>query len=193
MNWESLATVLIIWLVCQLCALTMLQLGSKFIENNTLLRLGNLAHKQKIKALESYWPLNKIRPALANNNTALCQIILTSLIALKSLLSFVFGALMVFWLPLAAFLVPSIITIHQPGNIELISKVNRIARWQVTSHTLAAAIGAYVFYCWWADGVIEANLVPELLFYSINVLACSFVCAWIAGKLETKLISTLEI
>jgi hypothetical protein len=193
LNWEPLATVLIVWLVCQLCALAMLQLGSNYIENKTLLRLGNLAHKQKMKALQSYWPLNRIRPAMANSNIVLCQIILTSLIALKSLMSFAFGALIVFWLPLAAFLVPSIITIHQPGNIQLIAKVKRIARWQVTSHTLAAAIGAYVFYCWWSDGVIAAKLIVELIFYSIVFMAGSFVCAWKAGKLETALLSEIEI
>ncbi|MGJ8663870.1 MAG: hypothetical protein ACSHWU_09475 [Marinicella sp.] len=193
MIWDSLIHVGGLWMICQLSALAMLQLGSKYIENKTLLHIGNLAHKQKMKALDSYWPLSKIRSALAQNNTTLCQIILTSLIAFKSLMSFVLGALMVIWLPLAAFLVPSIITVHQPGNLALLQKVNRIARWQVSSHTLAAAVGAYFSYYWWINESFMELFIPDLFILSSIFLTCSLVCAWQAGKLETELLTDINI
>lgn len=136
-----LGTFVIAWLITQAGSLLMLEIGARFAHNRLLLRLGQIAHRKKMRALERIWPLTRVRPAAKRGDIATCTVILSSMIAAKSALSFVFGIVMVFWLPLASVIVPSIVAVHDPGDPGLARWVRKVAILQVTSHALAAALG----------------------------------------------------
>ncbi len=129
------------WVLTQAASILMLWLGSLFANHRYLLRLGQIAHRRKLVALDRVWPLTKIRPLLGRRDTAGCASILCSLIFLKSAASMAFGVVVVFWLPFASLLVPSIITVHDPNDPSLLPWVRRLAGLQVTSHAIAAAAG----------------------------------------------------
>ncbi len=157
-----------VWLLTQAACLLMLRLGSQLANHRYLLRLGRLAHQQKMRSLDRVWPLTRIRPALANGDLNTCIVILSVLIVLKSLASLVVGMVMVFWLPLASMLVPSIVTVHNPDDPGLSHWVRKVAALQVTSHILAASLGFTIFWLGpWAGipllEVIGSNIVLIIL------------------------------
>ncbi len=179
------------WLICQSLAVIMLRLGFKHIHHNFLSKVGKLAHQQKMKALVKYWPLNQIIPALHRNKKGLCQLILTVLIALKSLMCFVFGPVMLLWLPLAAYAVPAIISAHRTENKKLTEWVSRISIWQVTSHSLAATAGTLLIFAWWNDNT--DIIVGDMTFIMTMIvfISASIISAFVAGKLEAKMLMYL--
>ena len=145
-----------------------------------------MAHQKKMNSLERMWPLTKIRPAVARKDALVCNIILSTLIIIKSVASCVFGIVMVFWLPLASLLVPSIITIHDPNDAGLQTWIKKVSLLQVTSHSLAAALGFVLFVLGpLADqsltSIILANLTLVLL-----VCFASLIFAIAAGWAETQ-------
>ena len=129
------------WLLTQISSVVMLLAGVRYSNHRYLLNIAKIAHQKKMESLERFWPLTKIRPAVARKDTVACSIILSSLIVFKSAASLVFGILMVFWLPLASFIVPSIIAIHDPDDTSLLPWIKKVSLLQVTSHSLAAALG----------------------------------------------------
>ncbi len=138
---DVLGTFVVAWLITQLGSLMMLEIGTRVAGNRHLMRLGGVAHRQKMMALERVWPLTRIRAAVERGDAVKCTVILSSLIALKSAASFVFGIVMVFWLPIVSVIVPSIVAVHDPNDATLGPWVRRVATLQVTSHALAAALG----------------------------------------------------
>jgi len=129
------------WLLTQIFSVLMLFAGVRYSNHSYLLKIAKIAHHKKMESLERVWPLTKIRPAVARKDAVTCSIILSSLIIFKSVASLVFGILMVFWLPLASFVVPSIIAIHDPDDTSLLPWVKKVSLLQVTSHSLAASLG----------------------------------------------------
>ncbi|WP_223789054.1 hypothetical protein [Marinicella meishanensis] len=182
---------LALWLVCQLLAWLMLRWGSHCINHPLMRRLGHLAHQQKMRALVKIWPLNRLIPALNQHHIRRCQVIITGLIMVKSLLCLVLGVVMIIWLPLAAFVVPAIITEHDPADQHLQTVVHRIAFWQVTSHALAAAMGAVLLLGWWQQNPQIINLDPTVVMTFSWALVGVVFCAWLAGKHETALLQEL--
>ena len=138
---DVLRTFAVAWLATQAGSLLSLQVGARFVDNRHLLRLGALAHRQKLAALDRLWPLTRVRPAVERGQVGTCTVILSSLIAGKSAASLVFGIVMVFWLPIVSAMVPSIVAVHDPDDPSLGPWVRRVAALQVTSHALAAALG----------------------------------------------------
>ena len=129
------------WALTQAASMLMLWLGSQCASHRYLLRLGRIAHRKKLLALDRVWPLTKIRPLVARRDAAGCAVILSSLIVLKSAASLAFGVIVVFWLPFASLLVPSIIAVHDQNDPSLLPWVRRVAVLQITSHAMAAALG----------------------------------------------------
>ncbi len=153
-----------VWLLTQVACLLMLRAGSQLANHRYLLCLGKLAHQQKIRSLDRIWPLTRIRPALADGDLNTCVVILAALIVLKSLACLIVGMVMVFWLPLASMLVPSLVAVHNPDDPGLRRWVQKVAALQVTSHILAAALGFTLFWLGPWSGtplieVVESNVV----------------------------------
>ena len=126
---------------CQVLSMCALFVGARLIGRGVLDRLGRYAHRRKLQALESTWPLTRIRPAVERGDRATVATILGGLIALKSLLGLPLGILLVFWLPPASLLVPSIVAAHDSADPGLARWARHVATLQVTSHALAASVG----------------------------------------------------
>lgn len=131
----------LVLLIVQTACILMLWIGTRIAGNRFLLWIGEIAHKRKLAALDRYWPLTLLRPAIEQGNTKTCVGVLSILIALKSLGCLLLGIVVVFWLPFASLLVPSIVALHNPDDPSLMASVRNVAVLQVTSHSLAAAIG----------------------------------------------------
>ncbi len=181
---SDLRTFVVVWLFTQAASLLMLRIGSRYVGNRYLMRIGALSERQKMAALDRIWPLTRVRPAVERGDMGTCTVILSSLIVLKTAASFVFGIVMVFWLPLVSVMVPAIVAVHDPDDPTLGPWVRRVAGLQVTSHALAAALGFMVVYAGPLNGrplvsVIEANVVLVVL-----VALASAWFAFAAGKVE---------
>ena len=176
----------LVWVLTQVGSLLMLHIGSHLTGQRHLLRLGEIAHRQKLRGLTHTWPLTRIRPAVDRGDTMTCTLILSSLIVLKSVASLAFGIVMVFWLPFASLLVPAIVAVHDSDDATLGPWVRKVATLQVTSHTLAAALGFAIATVGPLDGTsiaaaIEANAA---LFLIVSGLSLDFAVA--AGRLEAS-------
>jgi hypothetical protein len=172
------------WALSQVASLIALWAGSRLAGRSQFLRLGQVAHEKKLRALDRMWPLTRIRPALERDDQLTCTIILTSLILLKSVASMLFGVIMVFWLPLASIVVPSIVAVHDPDNPSLQKRIRRVAALQVTSHALAAALGFAVVAIgpWAGSSILEAVGSNSGLLAVVSAASLGFAIA--AGKAE---------
>ncbi len=186
---ELLKQFLFIFATTEVASILFLYMGTALLDNPMLIKLGEKAHVKKIKALDKMWPLTKIRPALAENNPRAVTAILSALIILKSIMSFFFGILMVVWLPLSSLIVPSIIHLHDPNDPSLQQWVRRVSFFQITSHAVAAALGATFFLEGHIDGSIDfaamVSAMNENMTLVIIVLSASLLFALFAGKVET--------
>ena len=179
-------TFLVPWLSAQFLCLLGLWIGSKLANHRWMMILGRVAHDRKMTALERFWPLTQIRPAVEKGDQRKCATILSMLIVAKSLLCFLLGIVVIFWLPLACLIVPSIIAVHDPDDRQLKSWIMRVSILQVTSHTLAAALGFAI--------VVEAMYTPEPLLrviesqavWIIVVITVSLGFALAAGRTEAS-------
>ncbi|MEO0424902.1 MAG: hypothetical protein AAF184_21380 [Pseudomonadota bacterium] len=177
---------LLSWFLTQSASVLLLHLGGRLAGWTPLMRVGELAHRQKLQALDRTWPLTRVRPAIARQDLQACTLIFSGLIVAKSLGALLLGVVTVFWLPLASLLVPSIITAHDPDDALLRRWTHRVALWQVTSHTLAAALGFSLFVAGPGRGeglrlVLASNLAVVAL-----VLGASVGSAVTAGRLEAR-------
>jgi len=172
------------WILAQAVSMLMLRLGSRWTDRPLLRRLGEVSHRQKLQALDRVWPLTRLRGAIERRDTRSCTLILASLIALKSLGCFLLGLLMVFWLPIASLLVPAIVTAHDANDESLRRWAHRVATLQVTSHTIAAAMGFAVLTleAFKTGAVIDA-LAAHLPLVAVAGLA-SLGFAIAAGRFE---------
>jgi hypothetical protein len=186
---EFLEQFLIILLATELASILFLHLGSRMLNNPIMIKLGQKAHDKKMRALDKMWPLTKIRPALAEDNPRAVTVILSSLIILKSIMCFFLGVIVVFWLPLACLMVPSIIHRHDPDDQGLQAWVKKVSLSQVTSHALAASLGASLFLAGYNGGSMDW----DALFMTINnhgnlvmiTMFLSLIWATKAGSAET--------
>ena len=177
---------LIVFLLAQVSSLLLLWIGSQIASHRWLMSLGKIAHRQKIRALDRYWPLTLIRPAVARGDQKICAVVLTLFIVVKSAACFVTGIVSVFWLPFASLIVPSIIAVHDPNNPKLESRIHKVAMLQITSHVLAAAIGfavvaEVILANESAGGVLRSNVS---LVAVVLLLSSGFAIA--AGKSEAS-------
>ena len=186
---EALRVLLVSFAACQALSLAALYFGSRLIGREPFARVGRLAEERKIRALETLWPLTRLRPAVSRGDRRTVVGILGALIALKSLLCLPFGLIMVFWLPPASLLVPSIVAAHDPDDPELRMWARRVATLQVTSHALAASVGFSVAYLGpVAEGQFRAAALADVvqadavLFVSAFLLSLVFA-RW-AGHVE---------
>lgn len=172
------------WVLTQALSLLMLDIGSRFAGQRHLVELGRIAHRQKMRALERTWPLTRLRRAIQRRDQRSCTIILSSLIALKSLGCLVLGIVMVFWLPIASLFVPAIVAVHDPDDPSLAVWVRRVAALQVTSHALAAAVGFTVIVV----GPIGRTPLPSVIATNAalfaSVLMIALALAVVAGRVE---------
>lgn len=125
---------------CLVLSLLMLAVGERLVGHRRLRPLAEILHRKKIAALER-WPLSHVRRAVDEGRGGSATAILAGLILLKSAASLLLGVVMVFWLPLAALLVPTMVAAHDPDDARLAAWAGRVARLQVSSHALAAAPG----------------------------------------------------
>lgn len=172
------------WLSCQLASLLMIRIGVHYASHRYLVRLGAIAHRQKMQALDHIWPLTKLRAAAGNGQVGRCTLILAALIILKSLACLVFGIAMIFWLPVASLLVPAIVARHDPDDPGLMAWVRRVAMLQVSSHTLAAALGATVAWQVLHSDATAALVIVEHATLFALVAAASLGFAIAAGRIE---------
>lgn len=183
---DVVRTFAIAWLLTQIASLLMLEAGTRFAGNRLLMRLGEISHRQKMSALERIRPLTRIPDAVARGDTLTCTVILASLIALKSAASLVFGIVMVFWLPLASVLVPSIVAVHDPDDPSLGPWVRRVAALQVTSHALAAALGFALVLA----GPLADRSIAEAIDSNVGLLVVASLAslgfAFAAGRAEAS-------
>ncbi len=168
----------------QTASMLMLWIGSRYSAHRYLVRLASVAQRSKLRALERVWPLTRLRVLAERGDAAMCTVILSSLIAIKSAASLAFGFIMVFWLPLASLLVPSIIAVHDPNDPGLQRWVLKVAMLQVTSHGLAAALGFALVVAGPLSGQPLGALVVGHI--SLVVLTCvgSLGFATAAGRAE---------
>ena len=174
------------WVLSQAASMLMLWLGSRYASHRYLMHLGRIAHRKKLRALDRVWPLTKIRPLVASRDAAGCTAILSSMIALKSAASLAFGVIVVFWLPFASLIVPSIITVHDPNDPSLLPWVRKVAALQLTSHAVAAALGFAVVAAGPLAGKSLATTIGSnvILLVLVGVFSLGFAVA--AGGAETS-------
>lgn len=161
-----------------------LALGARWINHSALRRLGALAHAKKMRSLESVWPLTRIRPAVARGDVAGVMTIITALVALKSAACLIFGIVAVFWLPVASVIVPAIAAAEDPDDPELALWVQGVARLQVTSHVVAAALGFAVMVAGPLAGLPLGAVLGDHPLSTLAALALSAGFAVAAGRRE---------
>lgn len=168
---EAASLFVVSWLGTQVGSLLMLQVGSRYARHPYLMKLGALAHRKKMRALERVWPLTRLRRAAEEGDRVTSTVILSSAIVVKSVASLALGVVVVFWLPFASLVVPSVITVHDPNDPGLITWVKRVASLQVTSHALAAGLGFAL--------VVSGPLAGKSLSDAIgsNPILLALVCA----------------
>lgn len=132
---------LLAFTLTELACLAMLAGGTRLAGRPWLRRLGARVRQRKLRALDRVWPLTRVADAVRRGDARSAAAILAALIALKSAVSLGFGIVMVFWLPIAALVTPSIVTVHDLSRDAIAREGARVARLQVTSHALAAALG----------------------------------------------------
>ncbi len=168
----------------------MLVLGGHFLNNHLLLKVGKKAHAKKMASLDKIWPLTKIQSLINDGNKLGCHVILSFLIFIKSFLCFFFGMIVIFCLPIACFVVPSIIHIHNPDDPKLQAWIFKVSLLQVTSHTFAASIGASLFFTLNYNYSFSWNsamaLISGNLIFIILALFTSFIFAVVAGHEEME-------
>ena len=173
-----------IWLLTQAASLAMMGIGVRYAAHRYLVTLGALAQRQKLQAMDRIWPLTRLRVAARQGQLAICTLILGGLIVLKSLACLLLGIVMVFWLPVASLMVPAIVAVHDPDDPTLMTWVRRVATLQLTSHALAAALGAtLVLLGPLATKTLTQVIVDnDLLCGVVSVAAYGFALA--AGRME---------
>ena len=181
---EAASLFVVSWLGTQVGSLLMLEVGSRYARHPYLMKLGALAHRKKMRALERVWPLTRLRRAAEEGDRVTSTVILSSAIVVKSVASLALGVVMVFWLPLASLVVPSIITVHDPNDPSLIKWVKRVASLQVTSHALAAALGFALVVSGPLAGasLIDAAESNPILLALVSATSLGFAIA--AGRAE---------
>ncbi|MEM8960796.1 MAG: hypothetical protein AAGD38_04895 [Acidobacteriota bacterium] len=182
-----LKNLIVVWFLTQLASMAMLWIGSSIQANRLLLWLGETAHKRKMEALDRFWPLTLIQPAVERQDATTCIVVLSSLILLKSLGCLVLGVVVVFWLPFASLLIPSIVAVHDPHDTRLLSRVRKVALLQVTSHSLAAAIGFAVSISLWRGFTMSEILASLTVPLAIGMIG-SVGFAVATGKAETDML-----
>jgi len=168
----------------ELASLVGLWLGQRMIDRPLLRRLGARSHAAKMRSLDRVWPMTRIRPALRRADVATVVMIITALVALKSLASLVFGLLTLIWLPLASLVVPTIIAAEDPEDVALRGWVERVARLQVTSHVVAAALGFALTVAGPLAGRSVGVILGENLWLVAAAVAVSAGFAIAAGRQE---------
>ena len=174
------------WALTQAASMLMLWLGSQYASHRYLLRLGRIAHRKKLLALDRVWPLTQIRPLVARGDAARCAVILSSLIVLKSVASLAFGVIVVFWLPFASLIVPAIIAMHDPNDPSLLPWVRRVAVLQITSHAMAAALGFALVAAGPLAGESLATAIGSNVSLLVLVCVSSLGFAVAAGSAEAS-------
>jgi len=170
----------------ELASLRGLWLGKRMIQQPWLKQFGAKSHASKMKALATKWPLTLIRPAVRRGDVGTVTLIVTLLVVLKSLGSMIFGLLTVFWLPIASLTVPSVIAAEDPGDPELLAWAQGVARLQVTSHVIAAALGFAVTVAGPLAGIHVFQVLRENVEVSVVALVLSLVFAVAAGRREAQ-------
>ncbi len=163
-----------------------LRLGQRLLDHPRLRRLGELSHARKRRALERTWPLTRIPPAVRRGDGATVGTIITALVLLKSVGSLVFGIVMVAWLPVASLIVPTIIAAEDPDDPKLRAWVEAVARLQVTSHVVAAALGFAITLAGPLTGRAASDVVRQHLGPTLAALALSAGFALAAGRREAR-------
>ena len=178
---------LLVWGTTQTACMLMLWIGSQLKENRLFLWIGEVAHRRKMAALDRYWPLTLIRPAVKKGDLMTCMFVLSLLILLKSIFCLLLGLIVVFWLPFASLLIPSIVGAHKPGDKRLLRDVSWVALLQVTSHSTAAAIGFVLSVAYWKSHAIFDNQAMQTVTLSLGI-ATSIGFAIAAGFYESKML-----
>jgi hypothetical protein len=97
---------------------------------------------------------------------------------------------MVVWLPVASLMTPAIIHVHDQDDPDLQAWVKKVALLQVTSHAIAAALGASFFIILYKNGSLElASFWAEIMVQKglvILALGLSLAFAALAGKEEAS-------
>ncbi len=181
------------WVLTEAGSLAMLTIGAQVAGNRLLMRLGQLAHRQKLYAVEHMWPLTRLRSAAGRGETWTCTLILAPLIVLKSLGCLVFGVVFVFWLPLASLVVPSVVAVHDPDDQALSAWVRKVATLQVTSDAIAAALGFAVVLSGALNGSVNTDLIAENGTLLLAGSAASLAFAIAAARLEAMGVVTRGI
>lgn len=169
-------------------SLLALGLGRRLRMTPVLARLGNEAHARKLRSLDSLWPLTLVRTAAARGAGGTITVVLTALILIKSALTFVFGLIAVFTLPLSSLVVPAIAAAEAPDDRALHASLERISVLQVTSHVLAAAAGFAIALRGPLAGRPVSGVTAENGAVILAVLALSVVFAIAAGRREARLV-----
>lgn len=181
---EMASLFVVSWLCTQVGSLLMLQVGSRYARHPQLMKLGAIAHRKKMRALDSIWPLTRLRRAAAQGDLVTSTVILSSAIIVKSAASLVFGIAMVFWLPFACLVVPSTIAVHDPNDPSLVAWVKRVASLQVTSHALAAGLGLALVVIGPLAGASLTDAAASSPILVALVCAASLGFALAAGRAE---------
>lgn len=183
---DALSLFGLVWLLTQVASLIMLGVGVRFAGHRYLVTLGSTAQRQKLQAMERLWPLTRLRAAAARGQLGVCTLILAALIVLKSVACLLLGVVMVFWLPVASLVVPAIVAVHDPDDPTLMAWVRRVATLQVTSHALAASLGATLTMLGPLSGtpVSEVIIDHAALFALVSIAAVGFALA--AGQMEAS-------
>ncbi|MDX1643143.1 MAG: hypothetical protein R3244_02175 [Thermoanaerobaculia bacterium] len=158
MEWLEWVSFPRIWIPLQIASIVSLWIGSRLTGSPLLMRIGSETYRRKRRAVERVWPLTRLPPALEDGRVATATLILAPAVALKSTVCLAFGGVMVFWLPFAALVVPSILRVHERSEPEFSRWTLTTATLQVTSHSIAAALGFVWTVRWLVSdaGFIEA-------------------------------------
>ena len=151
-------------------------------------RLGAKAHARKMRALDSAWPLTRVRPAIEHGRAATVFVIITGLILLKSAVSFAFGLLTVFTLPVTSVMVPSLAAAEDPVDAGLLSTVETIGGLQVTSHVVAAAVGFAITVAGPISGQSVGSVIRSHLLVILVMSCVSAGFAFAAGRRESVML-----
>ncbi len=174
------------FVLSELASLRGLWLGRRMIQQPWLRQFGAKSHASKMRALATKWPLTRIRPAIARGDVGTVTVIVTSLVVLKSFGSMIFGLLTVFWLPIASLTVPSVIAAEDPNDAELLAWAQGVARLQVTSHVIAAALGFAVTVAGPIAGIHVFQVLQDNPALSVVAMVLSLVFAVAAGRREAQ-------
>lgn len=171
------------FLIAELLCLAMLTLGHRLAGHRQLRPVAQALHRQKMRALER-WPLTRVRRAVESGDQLTATSILSLLILLKSAAVLLLGVVMLFWLPLAALLLPTLVAAHDSEDRQLQRWASRLAALQITSHVLAATVGFVLTVRGPLAGAPLSHLTSNHALPVAVVLLGSVVFAVAAGRRE---------